>query len=212
MTPDRRREGTSGTGRSRDRGRGGRPSGIAAVLMALVAAGPVASLAEPLEAHAADAALSSLVAPLRDQHGRPGPAGAALEKPHAVFVVSARRLRRVREWQKELDRRVEGVSYLRVADVPSEAGRPPARFEDVAEELRKRVPADVAVLVDLERRFAGRLDLDTREVNVLVFDASGAMVGRFRGRPTPAAADEATTRLLALPGVHRRAAAPPPAR
>ena len=180
--------------------------------MSLVATGPVAAFAGPLEAHATDAALKSLVAPLRDQHGRPGPAGAALEKAHAVFVVSARRLRRVREWQKELDRRVEGVSYLRVADVPPEADRPPARFEDVAEELRKRVPADVAVLVDLERRFAGRLDLDTREVNVLLFDASGAMVGRLRGRPTAAAADEAASRLLALPGVHRRAPAPPPAR
>jgi hypothetical protein len=172
----------------------------------------VMASAEPPAAHATEAVLSSLAAPLRDQNGRTEPVAAHLGRPQAVFVVSVRRLRRVREWQKELDRRVEGVGFLRVADVPPEPSQPPPRFEDVAEKLRKRVPEEVPVLIDLERRFARRLDLDTREVNVLVFDASGGLVGRLRGRATPEAVEEAATRLLALPGVRRRASAPPPSR
>jgi hypothetical protein len=155
---------------------------------------------------------SAAAALLRDQHGRTDSVAAHLGKPLAVFVVSARRLRRLKDWQRELDRRIEGVEFLRVADVPPERGQPPPSFEEVAAALRKRVPEDVPVLVDLERRFARELDLDTREVNVLLLDATGGSVARLRGRPTPETLDQAATLLLALPGVHRRAAGAPSSR
>jgi hypothetical protein len=155
---------------------------------------------------------ASFDAGLRDQHGREDSVAAHLGRPLAVLVVSARRLRRLKDWQKELDRRVDGVDFLRVADVAPEPGDPPPRFEDVAATLRKRVPEEVPVLIDLERRLARELDLDTREVNVLLLDASGGSVGRLRGRPTPETLEQATARLLALPGVRRRADAPPPPR
>jgi hypothetical protein len=187
-----------------------RPGSLLPTVLLLVGptVGVVAS-SEPPAAHATDAVLSSLTASMRDQHGRAEPVAAGPGRPQAVFVVSARRLRRLKDWQKELDRRVDGVGFLRVADVPPDPGQPPPRFEDVAETLRKRVPEDVPVLIDLERRFALRLDLDTREVNVLLFDASGGLVGRLRGRSTPEAVAEAATRLLALPGVRPRASSPP---
>lgn len=146
---------------------------------------------------------------LRDQHGRTDSVAAHFGRPLAVFVVNARRLRRLKDWQRELDRRIEGVEFLRVADVPPESGQPPPSFEDVAATLRKRVPEEVAILVDLERRFARELDLDTREVNILLLDAAGSSVAHLRGRPTPETLEQAATLLLALPGVHRRAAGGP---
>jgi hypothetical protein len=167
---------------------------------------------EPPAAPAKGDVPSSLTVSLRDQHGRADSVSAHLGRPLAVLVVSARRLRRLKDWQKELDRRVDGVGFLRIADVPPEPGEPSPRFEEVAARLRKRVPEDVPVLVDLERRFARELDLDTREVNVLLLDATGGSVARLRGRPTPETLDQAATLLLALPGVHRRAAGAPSSR
>jgi hypothetical protein len=171
--------------------------------------------AETAGAQATDpnaAVLSSLTAALRDQHGRNDPAAARPGRPHAVFVVSARRLRRLKDWQREIDERLEGVGFLRVADVPSEPGQAPPRFEDVAATLRKRVPEDVPILIDVERRFRRELALDTREVSVLLFDASGRLAGRVHGRPTPDRVEQATAHLLELPGVSRRTAtaSPPP--
>jgi len=158
------------------------------------------------------AGLSELTAGLRDQYGRGDSAGAKPDRAQAVFVVSARRLRRLKDWQRALDERLDGVGFLRVADVPPEPGQPPPRFEDVAATLRKRVPEDVPVLIDVERRFDRQLDLDTREVNVLLFDASGRLAGRVRGRPTPDGVEQATAQLLKLPGVSRRTAVAPPSR
>ena len=101
-----------------------------------------------------------------------------------VFVVSARRLRRQKEWEVELDRRLDGVGFLRVADVPAEGCRR-RRLRRVASTLRKRVPQPVRVLVDTERHWALGLGLDTREVNALAFDAHGREVARVRGARAP---------------------------
>jgi len=152
----------------------------------------------------------ALTVELRDQYGRGDSLVAHRGKPQVVFVVSAARLRRLKDWEVELDRRLEGVAFLRVADVPPEPGQPPPRFEEVAKALRKRVPEEVSVLIDLERRFARDLELDTREVNVLLFDAAGGWVGHLRGRPTPGNLDQVTTRLESLPGVRRKAPEAPP--
>lgn len=179
------------------------------LLLAATTVGAEALAAQATGSRSAD--LSSLTAALRDQYGRSDAAGAKLGRPRVVFVVSASRLRRVKDWQRELDRRLDGVGFLRVADVPSEPNQPRPRFEDVAAKLRKRVPEDVPVLIDIERRFERELDLDTREVNVLLFDASGRLAGRVRGRPTPDSVGQATAHLLGLPGVsHRPAASPNP--
>jgi hypothetical protein len=186
------------------------PQATVVLLLAATTVGAEAVAAQATGPRAA--VLSSLTAGLRDQYDRSDPAGARPGKAHAVFVVSARRLRRLKDWQRALDDRLDGVGFLRVADVPPEPGRQPPRFEDVAAMLRKRVPEDVPILIDLERRFDRELDLDTREVNVLLFDASGHLAGRVRGRPTPDSVEQATAHLLKLPGVSRRTAAAPPSR
>jgi hypothetical protein len=184
-------------------------SDLAVVLLigATLAVGPAAQSRAVAQRAPVPAALT---AELRDQHGRADSLAAHRGKPLVVFVVSAPRLRRLKDWEVELDRRLEGVGYLRVADVPPEPGQPPPRFEDVAKALRRRVPEEVSILIDLERRFARDLELDTREVNVLLFDAAGGWVGHLRGRPTPENLDQVTTRLESLPGVRRKAPDTPP--
>jgi hypothetical protein len=71
------------------------------------------------------------------------------------------------------------VHYIRVADVPVE---PPVTHEEMAEKLLKRVPEEVSILIDLERRWATALGLDTSQPNLLVFDRSGRLVSSHRGR------------------------------
>jgi hypothetical protein len=126
---------------------------------------------------------AALTGTLRDQHGRPGGFEPSAGQPTVVFVVSAARLKRLRDWEAGLRRRFEGLRFLRVADVPP--SRPPARYEDVAGRLRKHVPREVSVLVDMERVWATGFEIDSGQVNLLVFDAAGRLAGRLAGGPTP---------------------------
>ena len=175
--------------------------------LALALAGALAP-APSLATQAAEAP-EALLAPLRELRAGSDSLAARRGTPQVVFVVSASRLRRVKDWEAQLDRRVRGVAFLRVADVPPEPGRPRPSHEDVAATLSKRVPAGVRVLIDVERRFAETLALDTREVNVLLFDAALGSVGRARGRPSGENLERVVARLLALPGVRPRGTVPP---
>ncbi len=67
---------------------------------------------------------------------------------------------------------------MRVADVPRTS---PTDYERVAEKLRKRLPPDVPVGIDLEGAWADALGLDTSVPNVLVFDSSGQLAHRQSG-------------------------------
>ena len=170
------------------------------VLTGLVA---LALAGEPPPEGAAEAAARTV---LRDQLGGSDSLAAHEGQPQVVFVVSARRLRRQKAWEVELDRRLEGVGFLRVADVPAEGSSVPPSYEEIASTLRKRVPQPVRVLVDTERRWALGLGLDTREVNALAFDAHGREVARARGPARPDSVGAIEKALLALPGVRRKAA------
>jgi hypothetical protein len=145
---------------------------------------------------------------LRDQFGRPDSLTAHAGRPLVLLVVSARRLRRLKAWEVELARRLDGVDFLRVADVSPEGGTPPT-FDDVASTLRKHVPPSIRVLVDSERHWAGALGLDTREVNALAFDARARVVAQVRGAPRTETIGPLEAALLALPGVRRKPAAGP---
>jgi len=140
----------------------------------------------------------------RDQYGNADSLSAHAGVPQVVFVVAADRLRRIKEWEIELTRRLDGVGYLRVADVPVEVGHPEPDREAVAATLRRHVPPGVRVLIDTDRRWANDLGLDTRDVSVLLFDAGGALLGLQTGRPRLDALRAVEERLCALPGVRRR--------
>lgn len=143
---------------------------------------------------------------LRDQHGRDVTLAAG--RPQVVFVVAAQRLRRLKDWEVALDRRVEGVGYLRVADVVPREGEPAGRYDQMAGTLRKRVPETIAIAIDAERVWAKELKLDSREVNVLVFDAAHRLLAREGGEPTAPSVRRVAALLLGLPGVQPRSDSP----
>ena len=58
------------------------------------------------------------------------------------------------------------------------------------------MPPEVSVLNDVDRVWATGFEIDTREVNLLVFDGTGRLVGQLSGGPTP----ERLARVAALVG------------
>ncbi|XOV86753.1 MAG: hypothetical protein ACFHX7_17495 [Pseudomonadota bacterium] len=110
-------------------------------------------------------ALAATLPPLPDQFGfSRGLSPDA--SPALVIVVDARRLRRIRKWELALAERYPELDILRVADVPRD---PPAEQGAVAEQLRKRVPADVPVTIDMAGLWSTRFALDVSEPCLLVF-------------------------------------------
>ncbi len=109
-----------------------------------------------------------------------------------LILVSVRKLSSIRRWQQGLAEAHPGASFLRVADVPDD---PPADPERVAAMLRKRVPAEVPVLMDFERSWAKSLALDTTQPNVLLFARDGSLAARYRGRWNPELGAAAAARL-----------------
>jgi hypothetical protein len=115
---------------------------------------------------------------LRDQFGVSGGLLRDGSGPQVAIVVSAKRLRRIKPWERALRERDPEVPLVRVADVPRTA---PTEYATVAAKLRKRLPEDVSVLVDLEGQWATTYGLDTSVPNLLVFDATGELLARHMG-------------------------------
>ena len=115
---------------------------------------------------------------LRDQRGQEDSLGSHRGRVVLVTVVHAKRLRKLKGWEAALRERLDGVDYIRIADVPAD---PPVTHDQVAEKLRERVPEDVSVLIDLERKWALSLELDTDQPNLLIFDREGRLVSSYRG-------------------------------
>ncbi len=116
-----------------------------------------------------------LPTPLADQYGVP-----VTVDPEAVqvaIVVTAKRLRRLKAWERALAKHYPEVAVVRIADVPRTA---PTEREAVAEKLRRRLPPEVNVGIDLEGEWAQQLDLDVSRPTVLVFSGT-TLVGRHWG-------------------------------
>ena len=95
---------------------------------------------------------------LLDQYGRADSLAAHREHIVVGMVVTARRLRNLKGWEKQLRERYDDIHFVRIADVPAE---PPVTYDQVAQKLVKRVPEEVPILIDIERRWALELELDT---------------------------------------------------
>jgi hypothetical protein len=134
---------------------------------------------------------------LPDQRGGSDSLAAHAGHPVVVVVVDARRLGTVRRWQQDLLTRFPDLRVLTVADVNESRPPDPAR---VAAVLARRVPPEVAVLIDLERQWARALDLDTAAPNLLLVGPDGALVASFRGRWSEAAAAPVVAAVAALGG------------
>ena len=149
-----------------------------------------------LAASAGMAALSD--AQLPDQRGGRDSLAAHRGNPVVVVVVDARRLGTVRRWEQDLLTRFPKLHVLTVADVNE---KQPTTVERVAEVLGRRVPAEVTVLIDIERLWAHELGLDTSAPNLVVFAPDGTLVAQFRGRWSPELAAEVGKSLTSGAGV-----------
>ena len=115
---------------------------------------------------------------LIDQFGETGGLATNAEGLQVAIVVSAKRLRRLKPWEQAIREIDTVVPIVRVADVPRSA---PTEYESVAEKLRKRLPPDVNVLVDLEGVWAATYALDVNVPNVLIFDGAGTLLAVHSG-------------------------------
>jgi hypothetical protein len=130
-----------------------------------------------LAASAVPATLSG--ARLPDQHGGSDSLEAHRGNQVVAVVVDARRLGTVRRWEQDLLARFPTLHLLTIADVNEKR---PTTVERVAEVLARRVPAEVRVLIDIDRLWARELALDTAAPNLIVIAPDGTLVARFRGR------------------------------
>lgn len=115
---------------------------------------------------------------LLDQFGEPVSLDADSVEVQVAIIVSAKRLRRIKPWEKALREEFPGLVVVRIADVPRSS---PTEYETVAKKLRKRLPEDVNVGIDLEGLWADALGLDTSVPNILLFAASGELVYQQSG-------------------------------
>lgn len=100
-----------------------------------------------------------------------------------AIVVSAKRLRRLKAWEQAIRAINADLPLVRVADIPRTA---PTEYESVAEKLRKRLPPDLPVLIDLDGVWASAYGLDVNVPNVLIFDGTGALLSSHAGNYRPA--------------------------
>ncbi len=134
---------------------------------------------------------------LPDQRGDADSVAAHRDRIAVVMVVTARRLRNLRSWQKALQERFEDVDFVLIADVPAD---PPVTYEQVVSKLERRIPDPVRVLIDVERRWATALELDTERPNILLFDRQGRLAAKFRGREEPDLVERVSRELAGLIG------------
>ncbi len=123
----------------------------------------------------------------RDQYGNVDSLARRAGAPVIAVVVGVRGLAMIEKWERDLSIRVPGIRFLNVADLPAGV---PVDPERTALTLRKRVPPGVSVLIDPSRQWATAFDLNTAVPNLLVFDATGHLLARFRGRFNPVLAAE----------------------
>ena len=137
-------------------------------------------------------------AQLPDQRGGRDSLAAHRGSQVVVVVVDARRLGTVRRWEQDLLARFPKLHILTVADVNEKR---PTSVERVASVLSRRVPAEVTVLIDMQRLWAREFELDTSAPNLVVFAPDGTLVARFRGRWTAELAEQVGKSLTSGAGV-----------
>lgn len=160
---------------------------LVALLLGVLAAAPVQA-SDPVPE-----ALAGLE--LTDQFGGRDSLEAHRGSVLVAVVVNVRRLALIEAWERDLGTRVPGIRFMNIADLPSQGPVDPVR---TAATLRRKVPPDVAVLMDFDRHWAGTLALDTAVPNLLVFDARGNLTARFRGRWTAELAAEVAAAIAPL--------------
>ena len=129
-------------------------------------------LAGGMAAHAAPA-------PLPDQNDQLLSLADYPDQTVLAIVVSGRKLRHIKKWEEGIRKVYPQLTSVRIADITDD---PRPSQEQVAEKLRKRAPADVRIMIDIENLWATEYQLDTSEPCLLLFDDNGQVIAKFRGR------------------------------
>ena len=117
---------------------------------------------------------------LKDQYGQNGGLGDYTGQAVLAIVATPRKLRWIGKWEETIRAEIPGLISIRIADVSEQ---PPPDPNKVADMLRKRVPEDISVLIDLQRHWASHYTLETNEPCLVLFDSDHEVVAKFRGRP-----------------------------
>jgi predicted GTPase len=115
--------------------------------------------------------------------------------PVMVMIVDAKRLRLIKDWERDLRERFPDLAIVRIADRPADSD---ATVAEVQDKYRGRLPEDLVVLIDIDRRWSTALDLDTGRPCLLLLDAEGALVGAWRSRFTERLAAEVRAAVAGL--------------
>lgn len=117
---------------------------------------------------------------LQDQYGQNSGLGDYTGEAVLAIVATPRKLRWIRKWEETIRAEMPGLTSIRIADVNEQ---PPPDRNKVADLLRKKVPEDISVLIDLQRHWANYYTLETSEPCLVLFDSDHHVVAKFRGRP-----------------------------
>ena len=117
---------------------------------------------------------------LQDQYGQNSGLGDYTGEAGLAIGVTPRKLRWIGRWEETIRAEMPGLISIRIADVTE---RPPPEHKKVADMLRKKVPEDISVLIDLQSNWANHYTLETSEPCLVLFDSDHHVVAKFRGRP-----------------------------
>ena len=129
---------------------------------------------------------------LQDQYGQNGGLTDYTGEAVLAIVATPRKLRWIERWEAAIRAEMPSLMSIRVADVTD---RPAPDYKKVADMLRKRVPEDISVLIDLQNQWASHYTLDTSEPCLVLFDSDHNVVAKFRGRPKGQLVDDVINTL-----------------
>ena len=117
---------------------------------------------------------------LPDQYGNSSGLNDFSGEAVLAIVASTRKLRWIGRWEETIRAEIPELVSIRIADVTDE---PPPSYDKLVSILRKRVPEDVSVLIDMQNSWATSYELDTREPCLILLDSDHDVIAKFRGRP-----------------------------
>jgi len=129
---------------------------------------------------------------LEDQYGQKSGLGDYTGEAVLAIVATPRKLRWIGKWEAAIRVEMPELMSIRIADVTD---RPTPDYKKVADMLRKKVPEDISVLIDLQNQWASQYTLDTSEPCLVLFDSDHHVVAKFRGRPKGALVNDVINTL-----------------
>ena len=120
---------------------------------------------------------------LTDQYGKPYSYESMSGQPLLLIIADARKLRWIGSWEKKLRRKLPELRSYRVSGVLK---TPTPTVDEVAKVLRRWVPENVPIAIDINNYWATRFMLDIDQPCLVLLNANGEVVAKWRGRPKKA--------------------------